>query len=157
MKNSNQFWLCISGCRAAEIQIDSTEVSTVHSSHCVALLHNFCLPCFQTRPSHMVIFTTRSRWLKFVLKRDHAADCRETGQSSFTLQQEGHTQSLGPKRSVHFSKGTLRHVKIQEREGPSQGVIQHSAPHELMSVALMLPNLRTDIRKKPSNKNDAPH
>ena len=34
LKNSNQFWLCISGCRAAEIQIDSTEVSTIHSSHC---------------------------------------------------------------------------------------------------------------------------
>ena len=37
---------------------------------------------------------------------------------------------FGPKRSVHFSKGTLHHVKIPERKCPSQGVIQHSEPHE---------------------------
>ena len=40
------------------------------------------------------------------------------------------TYFLGSKRSVHFSKGTLRHVKIRERKGSSQGVIQHSEPHE---------------------------
>ena len=36
------------------------------------------------------------------------------------------TKVLGPKRSVLFSQGTLRHVKILGRKGPSQGVIQHS-------------------------------
>ena len=40
------------------------------------------------------------------------------------------TKSLGSKRSVRFSKGTLRHVKIRERKGSSQGVIQRSEPHE---------------------------
>ena len=37
---------------------------------------------------------------------------------------------LGSRRNVHFSKGTLRHVKIRERKGPYQGVTQHSDPHE---------------------------
>ena len=40
------------------------------------------------------------------------------------------TKSLGPERSVQFSEGQLRHVKIREREGPSQGVVQHSYPHD---------------------------
>ena len=39
-------------------------------------------------------------------------------------------KSLGPKRSVHFSKGTLRHVRIREIKNSSQGDIRHSEPHE---------------------------
>ena len=41
------------------------------------------------------------------------------------------TKSLGPKRSMQFSKRTLRHDKFRERKGPSQGVIQHACPHKL--------------------------
>ena len=36
---------------------------------------------------------------------------------------------LGPKRSLHLSKGTLRSVKFGKK-GPSQGITQHSDPHE---------------------------
>ena len=43
---------------------------------------------------------------------------------------EGPTKSMGPKRSVQFSYGTSRHMKIRERKGPSQGVFQHTGPHE---------------------------
>ena len=32
------------------------------------------------------------------------------------------------KRSMQFSKGTARPVKIRERKGPSQGVLQRSEP-----------------------------
>ena len=60
----------------------------------------------------------------------------------------GRAQFLGPKRSVHFSKGTLHPVKIRERKGPSPGVIQKCELHDQ--------NLRTDHRTKPCNKNDAP-
>ena len=46
------------------------------------------------------------------------------------------TQFLGPKRSVHFSKGTVHDVKIRERKGLSQGVRnksrnQSDAPAEM--------------------------
>ena len=54
---------------------------------------------------------------------------------------------------MHFSQGTLRHVRIRERTGPSQGVTQHSEPHE---GGPMLQNLRRGLRKKHCNKNDAP-
>ena len=49
---------------------------------------------------------------------------------SFQLGTRRDIKSLGPKRSVQFSKGTLRHVKIRERKGPSQGVVQQCVPHE---------------------------
>ena len=39
------------------------------------------------------------------------------------------TTFLGPKHSLQFSKGALRHMKIRERTGPSQGVIQHADSH----------------------------
>ena len=45
------------------------------------------------------------------------------------------TPDTGPKRSVQFLKGTLRHVKIRERNGPSQGVTQHSVLHERSAYA----------------------
>ena len=31
---------------------------------------------------------------------------------------------------MHFSRGTSRHVKVRDSKGPSQGVFQHSDPHE---------------------------
>ena len=40
------------------------------------------------------------------------------------------TKSQGPKRRMQFSNSALRHMKIWERMGPSQGVIQHTSPHE---------------------------
>ena len=40
------------------------------------------------------------------------------------------TKFLGPKRSMRFPRSTLRHVKIRERRGPSQGVTQRFDPHE---------------------------
>ena len=43
---------------------------------------------------------------------------------------------VGPKRSVHVSKGSPRHVKNRERKGPSQGVIQKCEPHESIPYAL---------------------
>ena len=42
-------------------------------------------------------------------------------------------KSLGPKRSVRFSEGTSRHVKIRERKGPSQGVCQHTGSQQRSS------------------------
>ena len=48
--------------------------------------------------------------------------------SESTLQER--TTSLGPKRIVHFSRGTLRYVQILERKGASKGVTQHSEPHD---------------------------
>ena len=57
------------------------------------------------------------------------------------------TKSLAPKRSVQVPKVTLRHVKIRERKGPSQGVIQNIGTRE--RAALMLRNLRIDVKKKP--------
>ena len=63
------------------------------------------------------------------------------------------TKSLAPKRSVHVTKGTLRHVKIRERKGPSQGVIQNTGKSE--RAALMLRNLRIDVKKEPRSKHDA--
>ena len=39
-------------------------------------------------------------------------------------------KSLGPTHSVHFLKGASRHMKIRERTGPSQGVIQRTDSHE---------------------------
>ena len=39
------------------------------------------------------------------------------------------TQSLGPKRSVQFSKGTLRHVKNSGKKGSIARVIQHTSSH----------------------------
>ena len=40
------------------------------------------------------------------------------------------TQAFRPKSSVHFSKGASRSVRMQKGEGPSQGVIEQSEPHE---------------------------
>ena len=37
---------------------------------------------------------------------------------------------LGTKRAIKFSRGTLHQIKIRERKGPSQGIIQKCAPHE---------------------------
>ena len=37
---------------------------------------------------------------------------------------------LGSKHPVIFSKGTWHHVKIRERKGPSQGVMQKCEPQE---------------------------
>ena len=56
------------------------------------------------------------------------------------------TKSLGPKRSVQFSKGAPRHVKIRERKGPWQGVIQHTGSNDGSPT---LRNLKTDLRKQP--------
>ena len=36
---------------------------------------------------------------------------------------------------MQFSKGALRHMKIRERKGPSQGATRHSEPHERTSSA----------------------
>ena len=55
--------------------------------------------------------------------------------------------TLGPKRTVKFSKGTLRRVKIWERSGPSEGAMPRSDPHECS--VLMLRKFGTDLRKKP--------
>ena len=56
------------------------------------------------------------------------------------------TKSLGPKRSVHFSRGTLRHSKIRERKVHRRVLFSIL---NLMSVAPLLRILRTDLRKKP--------
>ena len=40
------------------------------------------------------------------------------------------TKFFGPQRSVQFSKGALRHMKILKRKSPSQGVIQHTGSHD---------------------------
>ena len=37
---------------------------------------------------------------------------------------------LGSKHAVVFSKGTWHHIKIRERKGPSQGVMQKCEPQE---------------------------
>ena len=56
------------------------------------------------------------------------------------------TKSLGSKRSVHFSKGTLRHSKFWERKVHRRVLFSIL---NLMSVAPLLRILRTDLRKKP--------
>ena len=48
---------------------------------------------------------------------------------------------LEPKRSVHFSKGASRHMKIRDRKSPSQALV-------LMSVVLVLHNLKTGPKKR---------
>ena len=64
------------------------------------------------------------------------------------------TQFLGPKRSVHFSKGTSRHMTIRERKGPSRKELLSIL--NFMSVAPILQNLRTGLKKRLWNKSDAP-
>ena len=39
-------------------------------------------------------------------------------------------EKLGSNHTVKFSKGTMRHAKIRERKGPSQGVTQKCVPQE---------------------------
>ena len=56
-------------------------------------------------------------------------------------------------RSVHFSKGTLRHVKFGKEKIRPNVLFSILT---LMSIALMLRNSRTDLRKKPWNKSDVP-
>ena len=45
------------------------------------------------------------------------------------------TKFLGSKRSVHISKDTLHPVKLRERKGPSQSVIEHVELQERSSYA----------------------
>ena len=42
----------------------------------------------------------------------------------------GKLEKLGSKHTVKFSEGTRHRVKIRERKGPSQGVMQKCEPHE---------------------------
>ena len=42
------------------------------------------------------------------------------------LRKEG---NLGSDHAVKFSKSTWNHIKIQERKGPSLGVVQKCEPH----------------------------
>ena len=62
--------------------------------------------------------------------------------------------SLGPKRSVHFSKGTQSPVTKFGKERVHRRELFRSV--NLTSVVLMLQNSRTELRKKPCNKKDAP-
>ena len=39
-------------------------------------------------------------------------------------------RKLGSQRAVKFFKGTWHQIKIRERQGPSQGIIQKCEPHE---------------------------
>ena len=44
---------------------------------------------------------------------------------------------MGSHHTVQFSKSTWHHIKIRERQGPSQGGIQTSEPHERNPCALL--------------------
>ena len=50
----------------------------------------------------------------------------DTQKKSFKLE----VGKLGSKHTVTFSRGTWHHVKIRERKGPSQGVVQKCEPQE---------------------------
>ena len=63
------------------------------------------------------------------------------------------TKSLGPKRSVQFSKSKSRSVKSGKKGSIPRC---NSAFLILTSVAFMFRNLGTDLKRKPWNKSDAP-
>ena len=62
-------------------------------------------------------------------KQSHLRIPGKRAAKSNSIERKG-AKFLGPKRKVQFSVGALRHVKNRERKGPSQGVTQHSNPHE---------------------------
>ena len=63
----------------------------------------------------------RSNWVAYHRTKSHRNPNRFLRKS---------TKSLGPKRSVQFSKGTIRHGKIGKIKGPSQGVTGQCEPHD---------------------------
>ena len=69
-------------------------------------------------------FSCTERWTVCPNKKQ-----RKTG-GKVSVQPPKSTKSFGPKHSVHFSRRTSRHMKIRERKGPSQVVIQRTDLHE---------------------------
>ena len=57
-------------------------------------------------------------WMKNIQK---GCVSQDSAQNKSILREIG---KLGPNHAVKFSKTTMRHAKIRERMGPSQGVMQ---------------------------------